>query len=90
MTADTRVYEITGPDAWADLVGRYPMDVSRARRHDWWRTTRRAGRWLIPDYLAVTADFDAVHLSVAGYLTTAPGYRSRPRCSQRARRLGPR
>ena len=30
-----------------------------------------AGRWLIPDFAAVAADYDAVHLSVAGYLTTA-------------------
>ncbi|MGH9092618.1 MAG: hypothetical protein ACRDZR_14770 [Acidimicrobiales bacterium] len=71
MPASARVYEITGPDAWANLVGSYPLDVSRARRHDWWRITGRVGRWLIPDYLAVAADFDAVHLSVVGYLTAA-------------------
>jgi hypothetical protein len=29
------------------------------------------GRWLIPDYAAVADDWDAVHLTVAGYLTTA-------------------
>ena len=28
-------------------------------------------RWLIPDYAAVAADWDAVHVTVAGYLTTA-------------------
>jgi hypothetical protein len=66
-----RVYEIAGPGAWSDLVSRYPLDVSRARRHDWWRTTGLTGTWLIPDYAAVAADYDAVHLSVGGYLTTA-------------------
>ena len=66
-----RVYEICGPDQWAELVERYPLDVSKSRRHDWWRATGWAGRWLIPDYAAVAADWDAVHVSVAGYLTTA-------------------
>jgi hypothetical protein len=66
-----RVYEISGPATWTDLVGRYPMDVSKSRRHDWWRVTHRAGTWLIPDFAAAAGDFDAVHLSVAGYLATA-------------------
>lgn len=30
-----------------------------------------AGAWFIPDYVAVASDYDAVHLTVAGYLTTA-------------------
>lgn len=67
----TRVYEISGPDQWAEVVDRYPLDVSKSRRHDWWRATGRAGRWQIPDYAAMAADWDAVHLSVTGYLTTA-------------------
>jgi hypothetical protein len=66
-----RIYEISGPDEWADLAGRYPLDVSKSRRHDWWRITRWAGTWLIPDFAAVAGDYDAVHLSVTGYLTTA-------------------
>ena len=66
-----RVYEVGGPDAWAELAGRYPLDVSRSRRHDWWRVTGWAGRWLMPDYEGVAADYDAVHVSVAGYLAAA-------------------
>jgi hypothetical protein len=66
-----RVYEICGPGQLAELVDRYPLDVSKSRRHDWWRTTGWLGRWLIPDYAAVAADWDAIHVSVAGYLTTA-------------------
>jgi hypothetical protein len=66
-----RVYEIRSPDQWAELADRYPLDVSTSRRHDWWRVTGWTGRWLIPDYAAVAADWDAVHLTVAGYLTTA-------------------
>ena len=30
-----------------------------------------SGRWLIPDFTAAAADYDAVHLTVFGYLTTA-------------------
>lgn len=66
-----RIYEISSAEDWTGLVGRYPIDVSKSRRHDWWRTTGWAGRWFIPDFAAVAADYDAVHLSIAGYLTTA-------------------
>ena len=69
--ATSRTFEITGPAAWADLVGRYPLDVTLSRRHDWWRVTGHDGRWLIPDWQAVASDFDGVHLTVAGYLATA-------------------
>jgi hypothetical protein len=66
-----RIYEISSPEDWTELVGRYPLDVRKSRRHDWWRTTGWAGRWLIPDFAAVAVDYDAVHVSVAGYLITA-------------------
>jgi hypothetical protein len=66
-----RTWEITGPGDWAALVARYPLEVSNSRRHDWWRVTGLAGSWLIPDYAAAAADYDAIHLSVGGYLTTA-------------------
>jgi hypothetical protein len=68
---DARVYEIHGPEDWTGLVTRYPLDVSKARRHDWWDVTGWAGTWLIPDFSTVAADYDAVHLTVGGYLTTA-------------------
>jgi hypothetical protein len=66
-----RVCEITGPSQWAALVDRYPLEVSRSRRHDWCQATGWAGRWMIPNYAAVAADWDAIHLTVGGYLTTA-------------------
>jgi hypothetical protein len=70
-SAQARVYEIRGPRDWVGLVARYPLDVSKSRRHDWWRVTGLAGSWIIPDYAAVAADYDAVHLTIGGYLTTA-------------------
>ncbi|UAJ80740.1 hypothetical protein IT072_06945 [Leifsonia sp. ZF2019] len=69
VAPSARVVEIDGPDAWADLVRRYPLDVTASRRADWARATDRHGRWLIPDWARVAAD--AVHVSVAGYLATA-------------------
>jgi hypothetical protein len=68
---DCRVYEINEPTAWTELVAQYPMDVSLSRRHDWWRSGRHDGNWWLPDWTAVASDFDAVHLTVMGYLTTA-------------------
>ena len=70
-TRTPRVWEIDRPEAWIRLVSRYPLDVTNARRHDWYKTTGRVGSWRIPDWRAVAEEWDAVHLSVAGYLTTA-------------------
>src|SRR5215831_17880597 len=66
-----RIYEIAEPDHWIALAARYPLDVSKSRRHDWWKITGWPGRWLMPDYAAAAADYDAIHLTVGGYLTTA-------------------
>lgn len=66
-----RVYEIDGPDAWAHLCRRYPVRVTAARRQVWYQTTGRIGLWSMPDWAGVAQDFDAVHLTVAGYLATA-------------------
>jgi hypothetical protein len=66
-----RIYELTGPDEWTALVARYPLEVTKSRRHDWWRVTGWADAWLMPDYAAAAADYDAIHLTVGGYLTTA-------------------
>jgi hypothetical protein len=66
-----RIYEIIGPQAWTALVERYPLEVTRSRRHDWWRVTGRTGTWHIPDWDRVSADYDGVHLTVSGYLSTA-------------------
>jgi hypothetical protein len=67
-----RIYEITGPARWAELVSTYPFAVTAARRHDWYRTTGQVHEWFIPDWSAVAVDYDAVHLTMWGYLTT-PG-----------------
>jgi hypothetical protein len=69
--AGVRVYEIDGADAWAALCRGYPLEVTEQKRHDWYRTTGRDGRWLMPDWAAVAVDHDAVHLTAAAYLAAA-------------------
>lgn len=66
-----RTYEIRTADDWVELCGRYPLEVTASRRHEWYRTTDRAGRWLLPDWGRVAQDWDAVHLSTWAYLTAA-------------------
>jgi hypothetical protein len=66
-----RVCEIDGPEAWVELVRRYPLDVTWSRRQDWYRVTGTDSTWLIPDWEAVSHDFDAVHVGVLAYLFTA-------------------
>jgi len=71
VPSETNVYEIDGPEAWADLCRRAPLDVTASRRHDWHRTTGEAGPWVVPDWSRVAEEYDGVHLTVAGYLETA-------------------
>jgi hypothetical protein len=66
-----RVYEVHTPADWESLAATYPREVTSTRRHDWGRWTGRAGRWILPDWLSVARDWDGVHVSVAGYLSTA-------------------
>jgi hypothetical protein len=66
-----RIYEIQDQASWAELVQRFPLDVTDSRRPDWKRATGRDGSWLLPDYPAVASEFDGLHLTVYGYLTTA-------------------
>ncbi|MDQ1532238.1 MAG: hypothetical protein QOE37_2399 [Microbacteriaceae bacterium] len=68
---EPRVYELDGPAALTALVERYPLDVSASSLDNWYRTTGRHGSWHIPDWSAVAAEWDAVHLTVGAYLSTA-------------------
>ncbi|MFE4498521.1 hypothetical protein ACFRFQ_01595 [Rhodococcus sp. NPDC056743] len=69
--AGARIYEIDGAPAWAELCRRFPLEVTAEKRHDWYRTTRRSGRWVIPNWQLVAEDYAGVHLTVAGYLAAA-------------------
>jgi hypothetical protein len=69
VSSGARIWNITGPDDWARLVTRYPRDVTVSRRPDWFRFTGRDGRWLLPNWPRAAADWDGVHLSIAGYIS---------------------
>ena len=75
---DVQVYELTGATASAELVGAYPLRVTSSRRHDWFRVTGWRGEWVVPDWQAVAEEWHGVHLTVAGYLSSA-GRLLRPR-----------
>ena len=62
---------IDGPDDWAALCRRASIDVSTTtRRHDWFRATGVDGDWVLPDWVELAEEFDAVHLTVRGWLAT--------------------
>jgi hypothetical protein len=69
--APENTYEITGADAWARLCGEYPLDVTASREPMWSVSVGQSDEWVIPDWHAMAADWDAVHLTIAGYLAVA-------------------
>lgn len=69
--SDVRVWEVHGPADWIGLVTTYPLEVSASRRQDWWRATGAREPLYLPDFQAVARDWDGVHVSTRGYLTTA-------------------
>ncbi|MGO2037457.1 MAG: hypothetical protein ACTH2U_13345 [Brevibacterium sp.] len=71
LRPESRICEVHRPEDWAELCRRYPLDVTAQQRSDWFETTGRKGRWMIPDWSRVAEEFDGVHVSLAGYLRTA-------------------
>ena len=71
VPAESNIYELDGALAWSELCRRFPLEVTASRRHDWFRTTGATDRWVVPDWVRVADHFDAVHLTTAGYLSTA-------------------
>lgn len=63
-----RTLEIGTAADWISLCRRFPLEITASRRHDWFRVTGRQGRWVIPDWEHVAGEWDAVHLTVLGYL----------------------
>jgi hypothetical protein len=66
-----KTFEITGAEAWARLCGQYPLDVTASREPMWGASMGRSDEWAIPDWHAMAADWDAVHLTIAGYVAAA-------------------
>jgi len=67
-----RVWTVDGPDDWAELCRRWPIDVgTTTRRRDWGEATGRDGGWVVPDWSQVARAHDVVHLTVRGWLRTS-------------------
>jgi hypothetical protein len=66
-----RLYEVDSPDAWTTLVQLAPMDVTKSKGFTWGKSTTAAASWLLPNWSEIARNFDAVHLTVDGYLDTA-------------------
>ncbi|MFB0834360.1 hypothetical protein ACX8Z9_09075 [Arthrobacter halodurans] len=66
-----RTLEIRTAEDWISLCRALPLEVTGSRRHDWFRATGRDGRWVIPDWERGASEWDAVHLTVLGYLGSA-------------------
>ncbi|WP_200182832.1 hypothetical protein [Tomitella biformata] len=66
-----RTFEVRSEADWVYLCRDFPLEVTASRRHDWFRTTGRDGRWVIPDWARVAHEWDAVHLTVMAYLSSA-------------------
>lgn len=71
-----RVYEIRGEADWVGLCQRFPFNVSRSygpygREALYLDDSPRSEHWVTPDWRRVAEEFDAVHLSVIGYLACA-------------------
>ena len=62
-----RVFEIDGSDAWHRLCVDYPAEGNSGRNEP--DFSRDPGK-LVPDWSKVARDWDAVHMSFGGYLTS--------------------
>lgn len=66
-----KTYEITDAESWSLLCTDYPLDVTASRDYLWRDSIGHSDRWVIPDWQAMAADWDGVHLTIAGYLAAA-------------------
>lgn len=66
-----RVLELVTPQDWTSLVDAHPLDATRAREDSWPEVTGGQGPWFLPDWYGVSREYDAVHLTVLAYLSTA-------------------
>ena len=71
MPRSLKVAEIHGAEDWAALCRSHPVDVTRTHGAAWAEATGRVVAWAVPDWASVAERYDAVHLSVAGYLSAS-------------------
>ena len=70
MAPAARVLEITEPAEWQKLVARFPRDVTGTHDGEWRNWGGVPGPWRLPDWELVMEHYDAVHVTVGGYLAS--------------------
>ncbi|MFV0285978.1 MAG: hypothetical protein ACK5IM_06245 [Demequina sp.] len=72
VSPSARVRTISTAEDWATLCRLAPLEVTASKRSDWFHTTGRGDvRWVVPDWAAVAEEYDAVQLTLTGYLDLA-------------------
>jgi len=70
LVPEARVYEINTPGDWKNLVENYSMVESVGYRPDFERVSGITGPWVIPNWLAVAEEWDALYVSIEGFLSS--------------------
>ncbi|MDQ0032203.1 hypothetical protein J2S89_004063 [Arthrobacter bambusae] len=65
------VFEIHGKEDWAQLVAAYPRNGQGFLTFDWGPPPSQGTNLLLPDRRRAALDWDAVHVSFAGYLAAS-------------------
>jgi hypothetical protein len=71
IPTNAEIYEVHSPQDWVHLVERFPKLRTYPDLANWLRWTGCSGPWLVPDWKAVAEQFDGVHVSIGGHLSTA-------------------
>lgn len=67
--ASRRTAVVDDAEDWTSLCRSASIDVTATtRRHDWYQATGRDGDWVVPDWTALAERFDAVQLTLRGWL----------------------
>jgi hypothetical protein len=66
-----RVFEVTGPGDWQQLVSEFPRDVTGTHDGEWRDWGGQPGPWRLPDWPAVAGRYDGVHVTIGGALAAS-------------------
>jgi predicted nuclease of predicted toxin-antitoxin system len=70
ISADARVLEVRSPLQWAELVRRFPRDVTGTHDGEWRQWGGVSGPWVLPAWDEVMEEWDGVHVTIGGYVAS--------------------
>lgn len=71
VTPGSRIFEVHSKRDWSRLVYTYPLSGEGFMTYNWGNRSRIGSRLLLPDWPAISKDWDGVHVSFVGYLSAA-------------------